>query len=440
MDEKDEGMNRRDFLKRAAGAAVGLGAAARALSGRPAAAQQAASRSPGPNDKIVLGFIGTGGQGRGLMGVFSQFPDVEIAAVCDVYEPHLKQALQKTASRADAYRDYRRLLDRKDIDAVVIATPDHWHALTTIHACQAGKDVYVEKPLTLAIAEGRAMVRAARRYDRVVQVGLQQRGGEHFQKAVEIVSSGQLGKITFVETWNFGNETPNGIGNPPDGDPPEGLDWDMWLGPAPKVPYNPNRCIYNFRWFWDYSGGKLTDWGTHLIDVVQWAMGVEGPVAVSASGGKLAVKDNRETPDTLEVAYEYPGFVLTYTYRGANGHPMDSRGYGIQFYGSNGTLFVDRGGFELMPEAGRTEAIRSGGSAQSEPHARNFLDCIRSRQRSSCDVEIGHRSTSAPHLGNIALWTGRKIRWDAKAERIIGDEAADKRLSRPYRKPWMLPA
>jgi predicted dehydrogenase len=214
----------------------------------------------------------------------------------------------------------------------------------------------------------------------------------------------------------------------------------MWLGPAPWRRYNPNRCIYHFRWFWDYAGGKLTDWGTHLIDVVQWAMGLEGPVAVSASGGKLAVSDNRETPDTLEVLYEYPGFVMTYTYRGANGHPMDGRGYGIQFYGSNGTLFVDRGGFELMPEAGRAEVVRSGGSAQSEPHARSFLECVKSRQRPSCDVEVGHRSTSAPHLGNIALWTGRRIRWDAKTERIIGDEEANKRLSRPYRKPWRLPA
>jgi len=298
--------------------------------------------------------------------------------------------------------------------------------------------VYVEKPVATTVAEGRAMVDAARRYGRVVQVGMQQRSGAHFQRAVEIVRSGALGTITLCRTWNVGNETPDGIDNPPDCDPPSELDYDMWLGPAPKRPYNPNRSHYSFRYFWDYAGGKITDWGTHLIDIIHWATGADAPLAVAASGGKYAVKDNRETPDTMEAVYDYPGFTLVYSYRGCNGRPLDGRGYGMQFHGTNGTLFVDREGFEVVPEEGRMEAVSSGGSEQHEPHVRNFLDCVKSRARPISDIEIAHRSTTAPHLGNIALLTGRKIHWDRDQEQILDDPAANRLLSRPYRAPWHL--
>lgn len=427
---------RRDFLKTTATTAVGVGAAISPV-----------SQILGANNRINVGVIGCGGMGRSNMRHFMVNKDVAIIAICDVYEKHLKKAWKRTDRKAKEYKDFRKLLENKDIDAVIVATPDHWHALPTIYACDAGKDVYVEKPLALTIAEGQAMVKAARRNKRIVQMGTQQRSGQHFQRAVEIVRSGQLGKISFVRCWNYGNQYPDGIGNPPDSQPPEGLDWDFWLGPAPKVPYNKNRCIYQFRWFWDYSGGKLTDWGTHLLDVVLWAMDVKGPLAVSAQGEKYYLQDNRETPDTLEVTYEFPGFLCEYSSRECNAYGINHRGYGIQFHGTNGTLFVDRSGYELYPEferkgdeyVERVDMLRSGSSEQNDPHVRNFLDCVKSRQLPICDVEIGHRSTTTPHLGNIALKTKVRIEWDAENERITNSEEANKLLDKPYRAPWKLP-
>ena len=443
------GLSRRDFVKRAAATAGALGVTP-LFSGDET---EASERTPdqkkrvSPSDKITVGVIGCGGMGRANLRFFKQNPDVEIAAVCDVYEPHLQKALAMTDGKAKPYHDFRKLLERKDIDAVIVATPDHWHALPTILACEAGKDVYVEKPLALTIVEGRRMVEYARRYKRVVQMGTMQRSGKHFQRAVEIVRSGVLGKITKVRAWNASNIYPEGIGNPPDSDPPPGLDWDFWLGPAPYRPYNKNRCIYNFRWFWDYSGGKLTDWGTHLLDIVVWAMDVKAPLAVSASGGKMALQDNRETPDTLEVVYEFPGFICIYSDHEVNAKGIDEQGYGIQFYGTEGTLYVNRSGYKLFPEmkkeddqrVARAPLIESGGSRMNEPHVRNFLDCVKSRELPICDVEIGHRTTTVPHLGNIALWTHQRIEWDADRERITNVPEANKHLQRPYRKPWVLP-
>jgi predicted dehydrogenase len=257
-----------------------------------------------------------------------------------------------------------------------------------------------------------------------------------------------------VRTWNFGNQHPNGIGNPPDSDPPKDLDWDMWLGPAPKVPFNANRFgVFpdrwsSFRWFWDYAGGMVTDWSVHLIDIVQWAMGVDYPQTISATGGKFYLQDNRETPDTIVVTYEYPGFVCTYESRECNGNSINGKGYGIMFHGTDGTLFVDRDGLELIPEkrresqnkmVDRAEAIKvESSNAQHETHVRNFLDSVKSRQKPICDIEIGHRTTSAALLANIAYRSRRRIVWDGKGEEIVGDREAGKLLSRPYRKPWSL--
>jgi len=425
----EERVTRRQFLKKAGGVA-----AAAAVAGPVILSQ----RVFGANERIIMGAIGCGGMGSGDINYFRANPEVEFAAVCDVDRNHLEEAVDKAGGKAAPYSDFRKLLERKDIDAVIVATPDHWHALPTILACESGKDVYCEKPLATSIGEGRAMVNAARRYGRVVQVGTQQRSGAHFQRAVEIVRSGQIGKVTLCRTWNVGNELPDGIGNPPDGNPPPELDYDMWLGPAPKRPYNPNRSHYTFRHFWDYAGGKITDWGTHLIDIIHWGMGVDAPLAVAASGGKYAIPDNRETPDTQEVIFDHPGFTLTYSYRGANGYPMDGEDYGMQFHGTDGTLFIDRGGFKVTPEDERTEPVTSGGSAQNEPHVRNFLDCVKSRARPTCDVEITHRTTTACHLGNIALLTGRKLYWDRENERIVNDEEANRLLCKPYRAPWHL--
>jgi predicted dehydrogenase len=432
-------ISRRDFVKDSTLTAIGTSLA---LSTGPLA-----KNVLGANDKIVVGVIGCGSQGRWDMRDFLRQPDVQIAGVCDVYDANLNEAREMTDGKAATYKDFRKLLERKDVDAVIIATPDHWHAMPTIHACDAGKDVYVEKPLSHTIQEGRKMVDAARRNKRIVQMGTQQRSGQHFQKAVDIVRSGKLGKVVFVRTWNYSNELPQGIGNPPDTDPLPGLDWDMWLGPAPYVRYNRNRCLGNFRWFWDYAGGKITDWGTHLIDVVHWAMDVEAPNTVYAAGGKYYIQDNRETPDNLEVTFEYPGFMMNYSNRIVNNYGIDGHSYGIQFQGTLGTLFVDRAGFEFTPELQRVgdesappaeKPFKGEGSPQHLPHVRNFLDCVKSRQAPASEVEIGHRSTTAALLGNISLKVKQKVVWDAKKEQIVGNAEADALLTKQYRSPWKI--
>ncbi len=464
-------MERRDFIKTSITAAGGIAGASVNASGAPAVATKS-NPILGANDQIRVGVIGCGGQANWDMTDFSKQPGVSLVALCDVYEGSIRQTLARKdlgldQSRVQTYKDFRKLLEDKNIDAVIIATPDHWHALPMIMACQAGKDVYIEKPVSLSIVEGRRMVEAARKHKRVVQVGTQQRSARHFQSAVEFVKSGKLGKITRVHTWNYDGEFPKGIGNPPDENPPEGLDWDFYLGPAPKVPYNKNRHLENFRWFWDYSGGKMTDWGVHLIDIVHWAMNVDAPTAVSASGGKYVIQDNRETPDTLLATFEYHpeqtgaekngaeqsgDFVLTYENRTLNSRGQDARwGYGIMFYGTDGTMFVDRGGFEIFPEmegrkrddlftARLTPARMSvqRGDPSHFQHVRNFIECVKSREHPISDIEIGHRSTSAPHLANIALRTGHKIKWDGQNEKIIGDAEASKWLQREYRAPWKL--
>jgi predicted dehydrogenase len=442
-------IGRRNFIKTslvAAGAVAGSDAIGEVL-GAPAVGNVL-----GANDQISIGVIGCGGQGRWNMTDFSKQPDARIIALCDVYEGSIKRTLSEKGlgldpAKVSTCKDFRQVLDRKDIDAVLISTPDHWHALPAIMACQAGKDVYVEKPLALTVREGRMMVEAARKHQRIVQVGTQQRSAKHFARAAEIVRKGDIGRVTRVHAWNHDNMTPDGIGNPPDSDPPAGLDWDLWLGPAPKSPFNQNRFLGNFRWFWDYSGGKVTDWGTHLIDIVHWAMAQDAPSAAAASGQKFFIKDNRETPDTLEVVYDYPGFMLTYSNRVLNGRGHDGYSYGIMFYGTEATLFVDRGGFEVFPETRtaddlttpRIPALKMRGRDSHTDHVRNFLDCVKSRKLPASDAEIGHRSTTAAHLANIALRTGRKIHWDSQKEQIVGDLEASKMLSKEYRTPWRLP-
>ncbi len=427
------GIERRDFIKQGI-AAVGVGAAA-------------SSNILGANDRIRVGVIGPGRQGRGVMKTFMKNTDAQIVAICDVFQPQMDFAINDARLEGvETYKDFRKILDRKDVDAVIVASPDHWHALQTVMACQAGKDVYVEKPVSVTVGEGRKMVQAARKYNRVVQVGTQQRSGDHYQKAAEIIRGGQLGKITFVRTWNFGNQTPGGIGNPPDTNPPDGLDWDLWLGPAPMRPFNQNRFGVHpdrwssFRWFWDYAGGMMTDWGVHHLDIVQMMMGLDGPAAIIAMGGKLALKDNRETPDTLMVTYEYPGFVCTYENRECNAQGWNGHGYGILFHGADATLYINREYFEITPEKGRNVEVQrvKNENRQGDAHVRNFLDCVKSRQRPISDIEIGHRSTTTCLLGNVALRSGRRIVWNAKTEKIKGDNAASKYLSREYRGPWKL--
>lgn len=441
---------RRDFSKTVAVAGV-----ATALS---------RTRVLGANDRIRLGFIGLGNRGDQVLDGFLAHKDAEVVAVCDIHAPYMDFAAKKIGGRPAQLKDYRKLLDRKDIDAVVVNTPDHWHALQTIHACQAGKDVYVEKPLSLCVAEGRQMVEAARRYKRVTQVGLQRRSAAFCKEAADFVRGGGIGKVTAVRAFHIQNEWPKGIGNPPDENPPAGFDWDAWLGPAPKVRYNKNRTFYRFRWFFDYSGGQLTNFGVHYMDMIQWALGHNAPQAVTAMGGKFALEDNREVPDTLEVLWLFPGGTLvTFSQFNASASPAGLRNGEIEFRGTKGTLYLQGSGYEVVPDnitpnefTARTpldrsiekqyrvgakpmiEARKGSGKADTAAHARNFLDSVRSRQACNCDIETGHRSTSATLLGNIAYKTKSYLEWDGKAERFTNIPSANKYLKYQYRAPYTL--
>jgi len=438
-----EEINRRDFMKRAAVATAATSLSMAGLS---------SGSVLGANDRIRLGVIGTGRQGIDNMRNFMQH-GVEVAAVCDVYQPNLEKGLKAAGGKAKTFTDFRRLLEEQDIDVVINATPDHWHALPTVEACKAGKDVYIEKPTCVAVEEGKKIVEAARKYKRVVQVGTWQRSNLHFQKAVQAVQDGLIGKVTFARTWNYSNIYPQGIGNPPDSEVPPGLDWDMWLGPAPKVPFNWNRFGVGDRWstfryFYDYANGWLGDWCVHLLDIVHWAMKVDGPTAVTASGAKFYLQDNSDTPDTLQVTFEYPTFVCTYENRLCNGNSMYGHGYGIEFHGTDGTMFVDREGFQVYPENVMFEKKRLGRTPAMQmdqvndgllDHVANMLECMRTRKNPASDIAIGHRTSSACLLGNVALRSKERIVWDVANERLVGGSpAAQKLLSREYRAPWKL--
>jgi predicted dehydrogenase len=419
----------------------------------------------GANERVRLGFIGLGNRGDQVLDAFLKQPDAEVVAICDLSRAYLDFAAKKIGAQPQRFQDYRKLLECKDMDAVVISTPDHWHALQTIRACEAGKDVYVEKPLSLRVTEGRRMVEAVRKHKRVCQVGIQRRSAAFCQEAAELVRSGALGKITVARAFHIQNEWPKGIGNPPDGTPPADFDWEAWLGPAPKVPYNKNRTFYRFRWFYDYSGGQVTNFGVHYLDFIQWALGQQAPVAVTAMGGKVALEDNREIPDTLEVLWQYAGgSLVTFSQFNATAAPAGLRGGEIELRGTKGTLYLQGNGYELVPDAltpnefparlpvdrqfeqgwrvGEKPVIQPrkvAGHADTAPHARNFLDCVKSRQPCHCDIEIGHRSTSTTLIANIAHQTKSYLEWDAGQERFTNHVEANKLLSSSYRPPYRLP-
>lgn len=438
-----EEINRREFMKRATVKTAGASLAMSGLSARSVL---------GANDRIRLGVIGTGRQGRGDMGAFIRH-GVEVAAVCDVYQPNLDLGLKAAGGNARTETDFRRVLDDKDIDVVLVATPDHWHALPMVEACKAGKDVYVEKPISVVVEEGKKMVEAARKYNRVVQVGTWQRSNVHFQKAVEVVQEGLIGKVSFARTWNYSNEYPQGIGNPADSDPPPGLDWNFWQGPAPEHTFNWNRFGVGDRWstfryFYDYANGWLGDWCIHLLDIVHWGMKVDGPSVISALGKKFYLEDNSDTPDTLEVTFEYPDFVATYENRLCNTNSMYGKSYGIEFHGTEATLFVDRSGFAVYPEKKlfNKKDVEMAPEMQMERiddglfnHVGNFLDCMKTRQRPASDIEIGHRTSSACLLANVSLRSKQRLVWDVGNQQLVqGGHAAEGLLSREYRAPWKL--
>jgi predicted dehydrogenase len=403
----------------------------------------------GANDRVNTAFIGMGKMGRSNLGIAMRQENVHVASVCDIFDRNLKMAhamARKKFADAKAIRDFREILADKSVDVVCIATPDHWHPYMMVEACKAGKDVYVEKPVCVTVEEGKKMVEAARKYQRVVQAGTQQRSGDHFQKAVELVKNGEIGQVTRVVTWNVGLSPVEGIGDPPDSAPPEGFDWDMWLGPAPKRSYNVNRVgidpddkwFSHFRWFWDYAGGMMTDWGVHLLDIVQMAFNEQMPKSVVAFGEKFRLKDNRETPDTIVALYEYPGFLATYENRYGNANSLTGHGYGITLHGDKGTLFVDRSMYQLTPEKRDAETVTvKSGNNQNMAHWANFLDCVKTRKKPASDIEICTRSTTTCLLANVALRSKVRVDWDEQKWTVKQSEAK-KFLSREERKPWKL--
>lgn len=402
-------------------------------------------RAKGANERITLGLIGGRNQGRWVAGraikagaVIKTICDVD-EAIIDMISPEIEKA---QGTRPGRVRDFSRVLDDKSIDAVIIAPPDHWHTHMALLACQAGKDVYVEKPLSQTIAEGIMIREAARKYKRIVQVGTQRRSGEHFRSAAAYAASGKLGKVCLIKAWI--SQLRPSIGNPPNGTPPPTADYDMWLGPAPKRPFNPMRFHYNWRFFWDYGNTELGNQGVHMLDTAIWAIqmmrGVENclPTRVSDSSGIYWLNDCKEVPDTQTVTYDYTDFQLVWELRSFGSHrPPEGAIAGTAYYGSDATLVVDDKGWQVFGEKGALGP--SAKAAGPLLHEKNFLDCVKSRGVPNSDVEIGRLSTTLCHLGNISCRLKRDVRFDPKTGTFGADKAANALLTKTYRVEYPLP-
>jgi predicted dehydrogenase len=465
---KSSNSTRREFITRSGVVTAGLALGAHTVSAA------AGARATGASEKIRMGFIGVGNRGTQLLRLFMNHADVEIAALCDVYEPYLARDRRKVdgrylkelgglvpsmgealGARVKRYEDYRELLDQPDIDAVCIATPDHWHALQTIHSIQAGKDVYVEKPLSITLREGRLMVEAQARSTQVVAVGLNRRGSSVYQRLSREVAAGRIGKVTVARAGRINNMFPSGIGRLNPETPPADLNWDLWLGPRAKRPYQFNIAPYKFRWWSDYSS-QMGNWGVHYLDVIRWMMGETAPAAISAQGGNYAVNDDRDIPDTMQVTYELAsGALVSFCMYEASGGSLFPYGE-IELRGTKATLHADEGGWRITPTvhgqfqtwdtlteaeefSAAKQALADGSSRDSTAAlVRNFLDCVKSRQTPLCTLEDGHRSTSFAHLANIALATRERLEWDAINERFTNSEPANQLLHYDYREPWKI--
>ena len=420
--------SRRLFLKRSAclGGALAL----------PAIFPDGILGQNAPNQKVRTGHIGLGGMGTGHLGFFKNYA----SALCDVDEAHLNRAATRIGRYVPKYKDFRRLLDQKDLDGVIIATPDHWHGIMCVLACEAGKDVYVQKPACKTIEEGRAMVDAARRNNRIVQVGSQGRSTSDAFKASQYINDGNIGKIHHVECWHYNN--PVG-GFKPDGEPPSELDWDMWIGPNRYVPYNSERVHFNFRWLLDFGGGQIRDRGAHVFSVAFFVMQSDftGPVSVDATG-RPPEKGLWDCPTEMEIRYEFknPDWVLTWTQPGPK-ELIELGGFGARYHGDDGTLIVrgGDGGTHAEEKAKKYESPPGGYAPYRSPgHERNWVDCMISRQRPIMHIESGVRVASLCILGNLSYRLGRKLQWDPVAERVVGDEEANRFLTQPYRSPWRI--
>jgi len=435
-----EKLTRRTFTK--------TGVAALAVAGAQVSTVRA-EKIVGANERIRVGFIGVGNRGSQVANSFRRHDDMEIVALCDVDANTVAKAKSANGGKGDTYGDFRRVIDRKDIDAVVIATPDHWHAIQMITACDAGKDVYVEKPLSMTVVEGRHMVEAARRNKRVVQVGTHRRSSPLYAELAQRSKQGDFGKLCVARSYHTSNMFPDGIGHEQPKDPPKELDWEMWLGPRPQRPYQDNIAPYKFRW-WQQFSSQIANWGVHYLDAMRWCFDELAPASVCAMGGKYAVDDDRTIPDTMEVCFDFASERLAvfgvYETSSNRGLPQGE----LELRGTQGTVYIGGNKYEVVPERGgqfqshqprmKPETVEGeeNNSNLTALHARNFLDCMRSRKQTNADVETGHRSTTFSLLANISLAMGERLRWDAEKERFTNNDAANDLLHYEYRKPWTL--
>jgi predicted dehydrogenase len=422
---------RRGFVQQSA--ALGLGLTA-GLGGKAFAA----------NDKISIACIGVRGRGNSVMQSFAAEPDCAVTHICDVREATRRQRgeqmKESTGRMPKLVNDYRTLLDDESVDVFMVATPDHWHALPTIHGCLSGKDVYVEKPASHNILEGKTAVAAARKNDRIVQVGTQIRSAPFLRDAVDYIAGGALGKVIYGKAWETSR---NGeVHLAPDSPPPPGLDYELWQGPAPERPYNRSIVGGAWRWLFDYGTGDLGNDGVHRIDYCRHAMGLEGmPAAISCSGGKFFFKDDQEWPDTMLINYEYPGKILQYEMRLWSKPKLFGAGEGAAIYGENGWVLLTNNSWKAHDAAGKLVKQGESDSRQTQQaHIRNFLDAVKSRKRESLAQEIysGHVSTAMCHAGNISWRTGKKLRFDAKTE-TFDDKQANQYVGREHRAGFELP-
>jgi len=439
--------NRRSFLQKS-GALIGGTVLISAFDNKVLAGLQ---KRIAPSDQINIGAIGINGMGWADLTAALKVPGVNLVALCDVDKNVLDKRMgelskmKKDASKVKAYGDYRQLLDRKDIDVVIIGTPDHWHALIMINACEAGKDVYVEKPVGNSIGECRAMMAAQKKYNRAVQAGQWQRSQQHFKDAIDFVYTGQLGNIRTVKVWCYQGWMKPDIVRP-DSAPPPGVDYDQWLGPAIKKPFNASRFHFNFRWFWDYAGGLMTDWGVHLLDYGLMGMKAGTPRTIAALGGRFAYPDlSQETPDTLTTLYEFDHFNLVWDHAMGIDNGSYGRDHGIAFIGNNATLVLGRWGWEVIEEKNSKNKVSKPLAMPSdnglEKHWVNFIDVVRSRKMEDlhCSIQDGAHVATVAQMGNISFRSGQRLAWDPSSEKFTDDSINTAYLMKEYHNGYKLP-
>ena len=402
---------------------------------------------------IVVGAIGIKNMGYADMRAFLRQnnkdnpSNIYLKALCDIDQRQLDKRSawveKQTGKKPDTYTDFRKLLEDKDIDAVIIATPDHWHALIAVLAMQAGKHVYVEKPMANSIGEAIIMEKAVKRYNKVLQVGQWQRSGPHWQNAIDYLWSGKLGKVSRVKAWAYTSKMPLPI--KPDGPVPEGVDYDMWLGPAPKRPFNPNHFHYNFRYFWEYAGGLMADWGVHMLDFALYGMKATVPDRVMAMGGKLSRPDDaRQVPDTLNVLYDFDDFVVEWEHSITLSQQKFGSSAGIAFQGNNGMMVINRGGWQVLPEHDMTGDLQDGipftkGGGDLDRHVANFLQCIKDNDTPRASVNVGKNVAILAHMGNMAYRTGEILLPGKDALTFNNSSKVTDLIMPQYRSPWKLP-